>query len=48
MSPLAIFGMCVGLIIVGIAVFVLLVLGPVSMASYWSRQEEKHWMERGE
>ena len=48
MSVLAIFGIGVGSIVLGILIFLFLVLGPASIASYWSRQEEKHWMEQGE
>ena len=48
MSPLAIFGIGVGVIVVGILLFLLLVLGPASMAGYWSEQDRKHWLERGE
>ena len=48
MSPLAIFGIGLAAIIGGTLIFLFLVLGPVSMAGYWSEQKRKHWMERGE
>ena len=48
MSTLAIIGIGIGAIILGVFLFVFLVVAPVSVSSQCSRQEEQHWLERGE